>query len=58
MHLVFHSVPSQTDAQTKVVNWSLGHLLRCLVGERLSTWDLVLPMAKFAYNSSIYRSTG
>ncbi|PKA60564.1 hypothetical protein AXF42_Ash019457 [Apostasia shenzhenica] len=48
----------QTDGQTEVVNWSLGDLLRCLVGDHTSSWDLVLPTAEFAYNSSINRSTG
>lgn len=48
----------QTDGQTEVVNRSLGDLLRCLVGEHISTWDRVLPIAEFAYNSSVNRSTG
>ncbi|PKA61481.1 hypothetical protein AXF42_Ash014398 [Apostasia shenzhenica] len=48
----------QTDGQTEVVNRSLGDLLRCLVGDHTSSWDLVLPTAEFAYNSSVNRSTG
>ncbi|KAK8952345.1 hypothetical protein KSP39_PZI004083 [Platanthera zijinensis] len=48
----------QTDGQTEVVNRSLGALLRCLVGEHVSTWDSVLPSAEFAYNSSVNRTTG
>ncbi|KAK8942371.1 hypothetical protein KSP39_PZI009407 [Platanthera zijinensis] len=48
----------QTDGQTEVVNRSLGALLRCLVGEHVSTWDSVLPLAEFAYNSSVNRTTG
>ena len=48
----------QTDGQTEVVNRSLGNLLRCLVGENMGNWDLLLPRAEFAYNSSVNRSTG
>lgn len=48
----------QTDGQTEVVNRSLGDLIRCLVGEHVSSWDRVLPTAEFAYNSSVKRSTG
>ena len=48
----------QTDGQTEVVNRSLGNLLRCLVSEHNRNWDLVLPTAQFAYNSSVNRSTG
>ncbi|PKA51272.1 hypothetical protein AXF42_Ash010712 [Apostasia shenzhenica] len=48
----------QTDGQTEVVNRSLGNLLRCLVGERPSSWDLILPVAEFTYNNSVNQSTG
>lgn len=48
----------QIDGQIKVVNWSLGNLLRCLVGERVKSWDSMLPTTKFAYNGSINRSIG
>lgn len=48
----------QIDDQTEVVNRSLGDLLRCCVGERTKTWDQILPMVEFAYNSSVNRSTG
>ena len=48
----------QTDGQTEVVNKSIGNMLRCLVGEKIGTWDLALPQAEFAYNSSVNRSTG
>jgi Integrase zinc binding domain/Integrase core domain len=48
----------QTDGQTEVVNRSLGNLLRSLVGDNLTTWDLVIPHAEFAYNSSANRTTG
>lgn len=48
----------QTDGQTKVVNCSLGNLLRSLVIEYLGPWDVILPRAEFAYNSSVNRSMG
>ncbi|KAK8949134.1 hypothetical protein KSP39_PZI005042 [Platanthera zijinensis] len=48
----------QTDGQTEVVNRSLGSLLRCLVGDHMGTWDLLLPHAQLAYNNSKNRSTG
>jgi hypothetical protein len=47
----------QIDGQTKVVNSSLGALLRSLVGEHLKSWDQKLFQAKFAYNKSTNRST-
>jgi len=47
----------QTDGQTKVVNRSLGNLLRCLVGDSMENWDLLLSRVEFAYNSSVNRST-
>jgi hypothetical protein len=48
----------QTDGQTKVVNRSLGDLLRSLVTEHHSSWDSILPQAEFSYNDSVNRSTG
>ena len=47
----------QTDGQTKVVNWSLGNLLRSIVGEHITSWDRVLPRAEFAFNSLVNRTT-
>ena len=32
--------------------------LRCLVGDHLGTWDLILPTTEFAYTSSVNRTTG
>ena len=46
----------QTDGQTEVINRSLGNLLRCLVGDKMTTWDEVLSV--FAFNNSVNRSTG
>ena len=37
---------------------TLGNLLRCLVGNNLKTWNLILPMAELAYNGSVNRTTG
>jgi len=48
----------QTDGQIEVLNRSLGNLLRCLVGEPLRNWDLILLTVEFAYNSSCNRSIG
>jgi len=47
----------QIDGQTEVVNRTLENFFRCLVGENLKTWDLILPMTEFAYNSSVNRTT-
>jgi hypothetical protein len=47
----------QIDRQTKVVNRSLGDLLRSLVTEHHSSWDNILPQVEFAYNDSVNRST-
>ena len=41
-----------------MVNRSLGNLLRCVVGDKPTGWDLILPQAEFAYNNSVNRSTG
>ena len=48
----------RTDGQTEVVNFSLGNLLRSLVGDHLKSWDQKLYQAEFAYNRSVNRSTG
>lgn len=40
------------------MNRSLGNLLRCLVGDKIGSWDLILSQAEFAYNNSVNRSTG
>ena len=48
----------ETDGHTEVVNRSLGNLLRSLVGDNLTSWDLVIPRAEFAYNASANRTTG
>lgn len=48
----------QADGETEVMNHSLDSLLQYLVGDHLRLWDLVLSIAKFAYNSSVNRSIG
>ena len=48
----------QTDSQTEVVNRSLGNLLRCIVGDNLTTWDTLLPPAEFAFNALVNHTTG
>uniref|UniRef100_A0A2N9F6N0 Reverse transcriptase n=1 Tax=Fagus sylvatica TaxID=28930 RepID=A0A2N9F6N0_FAGSY len=47
----------QTDGQTEVVNRSLGSLLRCLIKENPREWEAILPLAEFAFNASINRTT-
>ena len=47
----------QTDGQTKVVNRTIGNLLRCLIQDYQSSWDELLPTSEFSYNCSTNRST-
>lgn len=47
----------RTEGLTKGLNRSLKNLLRCLANDYIKQWDLVLPQAEFAYNSSINRLT-
>ena len=47
----------QTNGQTEVVNQSLGNLLRCLIKENPREWEAILPLAEFAFNTSINRIT-
>ncbi|XP_059075372.1 pentatricopeptide repeat-containing protein DOT4, chloroplastic-like [Cryptomeria japonica] len=49
---------AEVDEQKKVINRSLGNLLRCLVGGKIRSWNLILAQAEFAYNNSTNRITG
>lgn len=48
---ILHCVLPKTDGQMKLVNWSLGQLLRCLIRDHITIWDFVLPIAWFALNN-------
>ena len=47
----------QTDGPMEVVNRSLGNLLCCLIKENPREWEAILPLAEFAFNASINRTT-
>lgn len=42
----------------EVTNQILGHLIRCLSGDKPKQWDLALAQAEFAFNHMRNRSTG
>ena len=48
----------QTNGQTKVVNRSLGNLLRSLVEDHVKRWDHKLSQAEFTFNHLVNRSMG
>ena len=48
----------QINGQTKVVNHTLDNLFRSICGNKRRAWDQDLSQTEFAYNSTVYSSTG
>jgi hypothetical protein len=48
----------QSDGQTERVNQVLEQYLRCYASWHQDNWSDLLPLAEFAYNNSVHRSTG
>nr|GEZ58848.1 kanadaptin-like protein [Tanacetum cinerariifolium] len=46
------------DGQTKVVNHTLGNMIRCLCGKKPKHWHVSLAQDKFALNNAVHSSTG
>lgn len=55
MSSVYHP---QTDGQPKVINRSLGNMLRCMVGDNIKSWDSIFCQAEFVHNHAHNRSLG
>jgi hypothetical protein len=47
----------QTDGQTKVVNRTLGTMLRAVLKKKLKMWKECLPHVEFAYNRATHSTT-
>jgi len=47
----------QSDGQTKVVNRTLGQLLRCMIVHNTREWEELLPHVEFAYNRVMHSTT-
>lgn len=48
----------KTDGQTKIVNRTLGTLLRSLITQGPKQWEVLLPHAELAYNIAPHKVTG
>jgi len=55
MSTAFHP---QTDGQTECLNQTIEAYVRAFVGHELDNWVGLLPMAEFAYNSSLTMGNG
>jgi hypothetical protein len=51
------NISFSSDGKTKVVNRSLGNILRILVSEHPKQWDQVPVQVEFSYNDSPNKST-
>nr|GEU52981.1 reverse transcriptase domain-containing protein [Tanacetum cinerariifolium] len=59
LHGVPKTLTSDRDVKfTKVVIWSLGNLLRGLIGDNAKHWDLILPQVEFFDNGLVNHTTG
>ena len=48
----------ETDGATEILNQSLEQYLRVFCTHQQDDWEILLPMAEFAYNNSVNSSTG
>ncbi|KAG2667314.1 hypothetical protein I3760_15G108500 [Carya illinoinensis] len=56
MKLMFFSAfHPQADNQIEVTNKSLENLLRCLVADHVTSWDIVLPQVEFALKAGPFK---
>ena len=55
---VFQCIPPPNRRSDRSLNRSLGNLLRYLIADHTTSWDLILPHAEFIIINSVNRSTG